>query len=196
MLPDDVLLEIFHFCVDPSEDTNKGIEAWQTLVQVCRLWRTVVFGSPCRLNLRLVCTPTTPARDLLDIWPALPIAIRGGYHHSIENIDNVVAALECSSRVRQIDFTNVFESELAMEKLLAEMQVPFPELTRLILQPDEKMVLPDSFLGGSAPRLQYLQLNGISYPGLPKLLLSATHLTDLHLTFLILDTFHPRHSQH
>ncbi|KAI0268509.1 hypothetical protein BGY98DRAFT_336534 [Russula aff. rugulosa BPL654] len=42
-------------------------------------------------------------------------------------------------------------------------------------------VLPDSFLGGSAPRLQYLRLNTIPFPGLPNLLSSATHLVHLHL---------------
>jgi hypothetical protein len=43
-------------------------------------------------------------------------------------------------------------------------------------------ILPDSFLGGSAPRLEYLNLDCIPFPGLPKLLLSATHLVNLHLT--------------
>jgi hypothetical protein len=70
-----------------------------------------------------------------------------------------------------------------MEEVLAVMQVPFPELTDLYLLSDGlwEVVLPDSFLGGSAPRLQYLSLDGISFPGLPKLLLSATHLVRLHL---------------
>jgi hypothetical protein len=40
-------------------------------------------------------------------------------------------------------------------------------------------VIPDSFLGGSAPRLRILSLSGIPFPGLPKLLLSANHLVSL-----------------
>jgi len=44
--------------------------------------------------------------------------------------------------------------------------------------------LPDSFLGGSAPRLQTLKLCHISFPALPNLLLSATDLVDLSLTRL------------
>ena len=40
--------------------------------------------------------------------------------------------------------------------------------------------LPDGFLGGSAPRLQSLELDSIPFPALPKLLLSATDL--VHLT--------------
>ena len=61
------------------------------------------------------------------------------------------------------------------------MQVPFPELTVLLLSSNGETVsaLPDSFLGGSAPRLRYLWLAGIPFPGLPKLLLSTTQLLSL-----------------
>ena len=70
--------------------------------------------------------------------------------------------------------------------VLAVMQEPFPELTFLLLNSsyasDETMpIFPDSFLGGSAPRLNFLVFSGIPFPGLPKLLLSATHLHILHL---------------
>jgi hypothetical protein len=66
------------------------------------------------------------------------------------------------------------------------MQVPFPELTYLTLLPNDKTVsaLPDSFLGGSAPRLETLWLNRIPFPGLPKLLLSATNLDSLYLEYI------------
>ncbi len=67
------------------------------------------------------------------------------------------------------------------------MQMPFPELTVLVLRfssvvPASVSPIPDSFLGGSAPRLQRLGLVGIPFPGLPKLLLSATHLVELRLS--------------
>jgi hypothetical protein len=74
VLPDDVLLEIFDFYMvmtrDPTDiedrtDWKTMIEAWQLLVHVCRRWRSVVFGSPRRLNLQLYCTAETPARDTL-----------------------------------------------------------------------------------------------------------------------------------
>ncbi len=41
--------------------------------------------------------------------------------------------------------------------------------------------LSDSFLGGSAPRLRSLKLTGFSFPVLPNLPLSATHLVHLSL---------------
>jgi len=43
------------------------------------------------------------------------------------------------------------------------------------------LVLPDSFLGGYAPRLQTLQLYDISFPAIPKLLSSASDLVELCL---------------
>jgi hypothetical protein len=70
-----------------------------------------------------------------------------------------------------------------LEKILAEMQQPFPALTllELRLRGETAPIVPASFLGGSVPRLQKLFLDCIPFPGLPKLLLSATQLVDLKL---------------
>ena len=73
------------------------IEAWQLLVHVCRRWRSLVLGSPRRLNLQLYCTCETPARDTLEVWLALPLIVRG-----YMATDNVIAALEQSNRVCQV----------------------------------------------------------------------------------------------
>jgi hypothetical protein len=72
----------------------------------------------------------------------------------------------------------------SLEKVLAAMQEPSSELTYLRLSSNEEPVpiVPDSFLGRSAPRLRYLVLDGIPVPGLPKLLLSATNLVELQLS--------------
>ena len=62
------------------------------------------------------------------------------------------------------------------------MQKPFLKLIYLSLSSSEvTTVLPDSFLGGSAPHLQVFWLRRIPFPNLPKLLLSATHLQYLDL---------------
>ena len=147
---------------------------------MCRQWRTVVFGSPRRLNLRLFCAAKTqtPVRDTLDIWPALPLVIQCSVYEA-EEADNIIAVLEHSDRVCYIGFSNLSHSD----HVLAAMQKPSPELTRLKLHSYKlATIVPDSFLGGSAPRLQFLRLDGIPFPGLPKLLLSATHLVTLHLS--------------
>ena len=198
MLPDDVLLEIFDFYVDEDvdEDLDEGsekqsIEEWITLAHVCRRWRRVVFQSPLRLNLRLVCTPKTPTRDTLDIWPPLPLIIRDFDNHDpVEPsiVDNIIAALEHNDRVCQIELKYPYpSSEFGYITDSAAMLKPFPELTFLQLsmgvhhEQEPEPILPDSFLGGTAPRLESLHLYGFSFPGLPKLLLSATHLVVLSL---------------
>jgi hypothetical protein len=180
MLPDGVLLEIFGFYMDENQETVEGIHVWQTLVHVCRQWRNIVFASPRCLNLQLVLTPERPAKDTLDVWPALPLVIQGRV--STSNVDNIISGLERSNTVSKIDLS--FPSS-QLEDVSAAMQVPFPEVTDLLLWSNEtacEPVLRNSFLGGSTPRLRYLQLRGIPFPGLPKLLLSsATHLVHLHL---------------
>ena len=80
-------------------------------------------------------------------------------------------------------FADVFKTS-ELEEYLAAMQQPFPELTYLWLWWKDEigtLVVPDSFLGGFAPRLEVIDLEGIPFPGLPKLLLSATHLVHLYL---------------
>jgi hypothetical protein len=116
VFPDDVLeILIFDFYVD-------DLQAWQSLVHVDRRWRRVVFGSPNRPNPRLVCTPKTPVsksvRDTLDVWPTLPLLIRA--YHLKEGLDEIIAALERSDRVRNIYLKHISSSDL--ETLLAAAQ--------------------------------------------------------------------------
>jgi hypothetical protein len=113
MLTDEDLLAIFYFCQGENE-TIKEVKAWQTLVHVCRRWRGIMFGSPRRLKLRLVCTSGTSARDRLGVWPVLPLVVQCDDDRPIENVDNIVAALECSSRVRRIHLGDVSSSHLEM----------------------------------------------------------------------------------
>ena len=98
---------------DENEMWKRKLEAWQTLLHMCRRWRTLVFASPRRLNLRLVYKPSTHARDTLDIWPALPLIIQCYSGVAIENVDNVVAVLlERSNRVCQIFLPEVSSWDL------------------------------------------------------------------------------------
>ena len=95
-------------------------------------------------------------------------------------MNNIIAALAHNDRVCDIRLSHVTNSEL--EELLATMQQPFSALKYLnISLLDHEMVVPESFMGGSAPRLQYLNLQNFPFPGLPNLLLSATDLVNLYL---------------
>src|SRR5882757_741443 len=103
------------------------IEAWHSLVHVCQRWRCLVFASPRRLDLQLWCTPKTPARDTLDVWPALPLIVEGDMFSS--GTDNVVAALGQSNRVCEVRLWGLADPSRQLEEVMAAMQVSFPELT-------------------------------------------------------------------
>ena len=123
----------------------------------------------------------TSARKSVDVWLALPL-ILGGFSESETSMDNAIAELEHSDRICQINLYCTTTSQV--ETLCTAMQVPFPELAVLFLSfrgLSYRPVFPDSLLDGSAPRLQYLSLTSISFPGIPKLLLSATQLVCLWL---------------
>jgi hypothetical protein len=186
MLPDVALLEVFDFYVVDARDVpyrDEKIEAWHTLVHVCRKWRSVVLGSPLRLNLRLHCRAGTPVKEMLDVWPRFPIIV---WTRSSDDkkwgVDNIVAVLEHHDRIRRLELEDLHSWQLEM--VLAAMQQPFPALTELWLQSKDggrTPAIPVSFMGGSAEPLQQLTLEGIPFPGLPKVLLSASHLVFLEL---------------
>jgi len=122
-------------------------------------------------------------KKLLDIWPPLPIyifAFHDAEKSPLRGVTNLMAALKQQNRVWGVWIDGVPYSLLKKSVAMK----PFPALTTLILRSnDEKaQVLPNSFLGGSAPRLRTIRLAGISFPRIGKLLLSTTDLATLHLS--------------
>jgi len=187
MLHDDILLEIFD-SYRRLVSRFDGMGEWQKLLHVCRRWRYIVLASPRRLDLRIECNRRTPTRKLLDIWPPFPISIScypwgSGSAHGDRNI---FAALQRPNRISHIDLSDI--SSMEVEQFAAAMDEPFPILTDLCvhtfemyLEPPGTAELPDSFLGRSAPRLQTLLLEGVAFPSLPNLALSASHFQYLNL---------------
>ena len=177
VLPDDTLLEIFNFYVDQAYRPD----AWHTLVHVCQRWRYIVFASPYRLNLQLLCTPQRPVKKMLDVWPALPIVINAlGMGSRPQAMANIITALKQHNRVFK---TSIWGMQNSLLKAFVTIKKPFPALTSLTLESNDTTapVLPRSFLGGSAPRLRSLELRSIPFPTLGKLLLSTGHLVTLRL---------------
>ena len=181
-LPDDVLLEIFNvYRMDEVATSSHLPWKWYGLVHVCQSWRSIIFSSTHHLNLELLCTHGTPVRKNLGCLPALPIVIHfpGSYRDSDE--DNIIAALEHPDRVRVVELR--VPCSLS-RKMVTVMQGPFPALTRLSLEWTKvgpKPVLPDAFLGGSAPSLQQIYLNGIYFSAALIPLLSARDIVDVDL---------------
>ena len=178
MLLDEVLLEIFTCYVEESLRRD----AWHTLSCVCQKWRSITFASPRRLNVRIFCSERIPVREKLDFWPPFPIHLTVDYYRRLGE-DNILATLEHHDRVSHIEIWNIPSS--LWEKALPLMQKPFPILTDLNLRYRDQMsvasVVPDLFLGGSATQLRNLTLDGIPFPGLPNLLLSAPNIVHINL---------------
>jgi hypothetical protein len=169
-LPEEILLEMFAFYMCKVSRNDE----WRTLVHVCRSWRSIVFAAPRRLNLQLVCTSKTPTRQMLDIWPALPINVLLSGRCAEIN-DNVLAALEDRDRICAVRIHHVYNDEI--QKLARAMQVTFPALTDLDVETFFNTgSFPESLLGGSAPNLRSLRLANIAFSTLPKLLLSYPYL--------------------
>jgi len=190
MLSDDVLVEIFNFYVIEYLPYNTWRNAWHTLVHVCRRWRYLVFASPRRLNLRLKYGGHGPMSEMLDAWPVLPVILILGSEISLplpkldQEWNDTINALESENENRIREIYILYATNSRLERFAAAMQKPFPELTHLTVRGagDLVPVLPDSFLGGSTPRLRELELMGIPFPSMPKLLLSANGLVILDLT--------------
>jgi hypothetical protein len=204
ILPDDVLLLIFHFDrVTYFEDVDRMIDdprnkftrigssdrdirlwslpwGWCRLAHVCQRWRSVVFASPNFLELKLVCGPKTRV-GLTGIWPSLPIIIRDTFDFHMPEDYDFDAAIVHRNRVCDINLYDLSNSQLL--RLASAMQDQFPALIHLMLDfynyhGTPAPAFPDGF---SAPRLQTLILRRIPFPTLPKLLLSATDLVELTL---------------
>jgi hypothetical protein len=182
-LADDVLLCVFDFYLAEVSE----VEAWHTLVHVCRRWRIVVFGSPRRLNLRIACNGTLVG-EKLDVWPALPIVISAQCNSQVR-LDHVITMLEHHDRVCQIDLSFILE----FEDILGALEEPFPELTVLKLHSTEEATDPffpyaGQYLGGTT-RLRSLSLTSTPIPDLPNLLLASTDLVDLRLKNIPISVF-------
>ena len=186
MLPNDILLLIFHFDrmthVDKLAVVNSAHLRWRwhRLIHVCQRWRSIVFRSPKFLDLALVCDPSTPV-ELIDIWPPLPIIIRDRINRHMPKDYAFQVAIAHLNHVRQIDLC--FKSRSQLQRLASAMQKEFPALIHLSFDSDKfvdefdddsALAIPDGFLGESASCLQSLNLDFIAFPVLPKFLLSAT----------------------
>jgi hypothetical protein len=132
VLPDNALLEIFDFYKD--DFTNHPLRLpvtwrWKTMTHVCRRWRNIIFGSPRRLDLRLVCTNETPTRTSLGVWPPFPVIVYCENMASAvdeKGLSNTIAALEQSDRISEVYIHHI--NGPALEKLATVMQKPLPTL--------------------------------------------------------------------
>ena len=197
MLPEDTLLEIFDlYRLDIMESSFQRPWKWHRLAHVCRKWRNVISMSPRRLNLRVLCENGAPIESILGSWPTLPLVVRHYGLRSKSLPNNVVAALRRLHRLCEIDF--VLPSSL-IGPIVEAMQEPLQGLESIRVTIENAtgppMLVREAFLGGSAPKLREIKLDGVTFPfpAMRQVLLSTNKLVELHLTNIPNDAYFSPH---
>ncbi|KAH9011539.1 hypothetical protein EDB83DRAFT_372721 [Lactarius deliciosus] len=196
-LTDNVLLDIFDFirCSEPADEVGfYPIWKWRPLVRICHRWREIIFASPLRLDLQLLCTHRKPVMKYLSCWPpTFPVAVDYGYNSgknlTLDDEDNMFTTLELREIRERMRLLRLSITDGVLAEVITLMREPFPELKHLSISShlgrdtlgQDAPVLPDDFLGGSAPSLREISFSGIPFPALLTLLSSACDLVKLIL---------------
>ena len=196
MLPEDVLLEIFDFYRLDAVKQSEGLGPpwkWHRLAHVCRKWRHVLSMSPRRLDLRILCKPGAPIEKILASWPTLPLVAILDAGWKRERIPrNVMFALRRPDRLCQIDL-HLTSSMLASIVNVIQKPCQALESIRITVKAPtgSSMLVRNTFLGGFAPHLREIKLDGIAFPfsSLQQVLLSTNNLVELHLANIPNDAY-------
>lgn len=188
MFPEDILLDIFDFYrLDSMQLSKRRPWKWHRLAHVCRKWRYVISVSPRRLDLRILCKSGAPIESILDSWPTLPLVIEFNATRKPKPMPrNIVVALRCSDRICGINLSVTNSMTGSMVELI---QKPWPALEKIRLTVKDAMgpsntPVHHAFLGGSAPHLREIELDGVAlpFPAIQRVLFSANNLAELHLS--------------
>ena len=198
-LSEDILVEIFdayrqlYESKPRYENIWNSRDGWFKLTHVCRTWRRLVHSSPSRLHVHLLFTPHRSSKAImLKDLPSFPILIDYKLAKwTKRELDLALAAIGHRGCVRGISlrgrpFTN-------SDNILKALNRPFPDLESLEILSDYEghnfVMLPATFLLGSAPCLRQLKLQDVDSRSLCPLLSTMTGLAELSLSIRIpLDT--------
>ena len=192
IVPDDIFLEIFDFyrlwAIKQSQERSWK---WRHLAQVCRQWRKVLSLSPRRLDLRILCEYWRPIENVLYSWPTLPVVVGSdAVRPWTPNWDtgmprNVMVALRHPDRLCEINLNMksswtgpIAEMVTKLCRALERIRITVNDAT------GPSILIRNAFLGGSAPHLREIELDGISFPfpEIRRVLLSTHNLIELHLS--------------
>ncbi len=193
MLPEDILLEIFDFYRQGAIKRSRGRPwKWHILAHVCRQWRHVISMAPRRLDLRILCEYGAHFIDILQSWPTLPLVVRYNDPKSRSLFENIIVSLRRPDQVWEIDL--VLSSSL-IGSIVPVLQEPFPGLECIRITIKDTTGLPllvrGSFLGGSAPHVKEIKLDGIAFPfpAIRQVLSSTNNLVELQLSIIPNDVY-------
>ena len=194
MLSEDTLLDVFDFYrLDAMKQSLERPWKWHCLAHVSRRWRCVMALSPRRLGLQILCSSGAPVESILDSWPTLPLVVRYKGPESKSLPYNIMVALRRTDRVCAIDL--VLTSSVIGRLIVGAIQEPFHALERIRITVEDAAGSPlqvrTAFLGGSAPHLREIKLDGIDFPfpEIRQVLLSTNNLVELHLSNLPNDLY-------
>ena len=189
---------------------------WYRLAHVCRKWRHVIATSPRRLDLRILCEHGAPIGSILDSWPTLPLVAKfnTGWNskHIFENVmdalhhpdtgwrskhipENIMVALHHPDRLCEID---LHVTTFMLTSFVKVTQRPSQVLEKIriiikdpIIHTGPPILIRNAFLGGSAPHLREIKLDGIAFPfpSIQQVLLSTRNLVELHLAKIPNDAY-------
>ena len=188
VLPEDVLLEIFDFYRLYATMQSQGRPwQWNRLAHVCQKWRHVISRSPRRLGLQILCESGAPIGSILASWPTLPLVAKFKAGRNSKHIPrNVMVALRRPDRLCEIDLhvtgsmlTSIVKMTQKPCRLLESIRITVEALTRS----SESILDGNAFMGGSAPHLKEIKLDGfpLPFPEIQRILLSTHDLVELHL---------------
>ena len=195
VLPEEVLLEVFDFYrLDAMEQSQGRPWKWHRLAHVCRTWRYVISTSPRRLGLRILCEFGAPSiGSILASWPTLPLVAKFKESRKTKHIPrNVMVALRRPERLCEIDL-HVTSSMLA--SIVKATQKPCQALESIRITVEDpagpSILVHSAFLGGSAPHLREIKLDGVSFsfPLMRQVFLSAKNLVELYLVNIPNDVY-------
>ncbi len=197
MLPEDTLLEIFDiYRLDTTVWSRDGYQwDWLRLAQVCRRWRGVISISPHRLDLWILCkSGASPIERILGFWSSIPLIVRfkAASPSLLALPDNIAVALRHGDRICEIDLGVTSSTARSIVEVI---QKPLQALKCIRITIKDPTGLPlrirSSFLGGSAPHVREIKLDGIAFPFLAirQVLSSTNNLVQLQLSNIPNDVY-------
>ncbi|KAK0467085.1 uncharacterized protein EV420DRAFT_664776 [Desarmillaria tabescens] len=156
-----MLSRIFLFVSYPHESYNSLL--WINVSHVSRHWRATALGFPALWSSPPFKTPAW-AHEMLKRSKMAPLTIVADLTYMSPKILSVFDdAMKQVDRAAELNLTG----DKTMEKYLTDLTKRAPFLRKLCIsqfyagyrEVEEKIVLPDNFLDGQAPRLRHLNLN-------------------------------------
>ncbi|KAI0261340.1 hypothetical protein BC834DRAFT_896243 [Gloeopeniophorella convolvens] len=169
-LPDELLVAIFDFCRCTNQELagdaggRLGVftqQYWFHIAGVCRRWRRALLGSPSRLRLCLRCTDPEATEHVTASFPSLPLLISLKAQNARETL-HAKPVLQHVDHALKIELTGKGNY---VRQLCDSFTKPAPfleELSVITWTDGYVSCLPPGFLGGIAPRLRRLRLDGVS----------------------------------